>query len=507
MAALTLLAPPVTAHPLGNFSISHYSGMRFAERSVELHYVLDFAEIPTFQEIQDTSVVPDPDHPSVAGYARSKAEMLKAGLRAEVDGRRLAFETQATQVIFPPGAGGLPTLKIGIRYRAALPAGGPTATLAYRDTNYDDRAGWKEIVATRGPGIVFIESSVPETDRSRQLAEYPADLLNSPPQDVEARITFRRERPVIAEPSAPSRPVPPPAAAATPALALGRDAQPATVRLALEPSRASTPRDRFTELMTRAPTGPHLVLIALLVAAGLGAFHALEPGHGKTMVAAYLVGSRGTARHAVLLGLIVTAAHTAGVYLLGAVTLYASRYFVPERIYPWLGVVSGLTIAALGVSLFLRRYPGVQPHHHHDHAHDHHAHVHDGTEHAHQHDHVHNHPHAHHHPHGDVTLKELFTLGVTGGIIPCPAALVVLLSALSLGRVGFGLVLIIAFSFGLAAVLIITGLLMVYARRLMTRVHGDGALVSRWLPLTSSAVITIVGLAIAIQASAAWTRP
>jgi nickel/cobalt exporter len=500
VAALALLAPPVAAHPLGNFSISHYSGLRFDERGVELHYVLDLAEIPTFQEIQDTGIVPDPDHPSVAAYARSKAEALKDGLHAEVGGRRLAFETQASQVIFPPGAGGLPTLKIGIRYRAPLPNDGATVTLSYRDTNYGDRAGWKEIVATRGPGILLIESSVPETDRSRQLAEYPADLLNSPPQDVEARITFRQERPVIAEADATSQASPPPAAAATTALASDLDAQPGTPTLARKSSQPSTPRDQFTELMTAAPTGPHLVLIALLIAMGLGAFHALEPGHGKTMVAAYLVGSRGTAGHAVLLGLIVTAAHTAGVYLLGAVTLYASRYFVPERIYPWLGVASGLTIAALGVSLFLRRYLG-------DHAHDHHSHTHDGTEHAHQHDHVHGHAHAHHHHDGDVTLKELFTLGVTGGIIPCPAALVVLLSALSLGRVGFGLVLIVAFSLGLAAVLIVTGLLMVYARRLMTRVQGDGALIGRWLPLTSSAVITIVGLAIVIQAGAVWTRP
>jgi ABC-type nickel/cobalt efflux system permease component RcnA len=276
-----------------------------------------------------------------------------------------------------------------------------------------------------------------------------------------------------------------------------------TTTLALEPSRPLTPRDRFTELLTVAPASPHLVLLALLIAAGLGAFHALEPGHGKTMVAAYLVGARGTAGHAVLLGLIVTAAHTAGVYLLGAVTLYASRYFVPERIYPWLGVVSGLTIAGLGLSLLRRRYRGAAPHYHDDHDHREHSHAHD----LHSPPHGHHHTHGHHHAHGDVTLRQLFTLGVTGGIIPCPAALVVLLSALSLGRVGFGLVLIVAFSLGLASVLIITGLLMVFARRLMARVQGDGTLVSRWLPLTSSAVITIIGLAIVLQSGAAWTRP
>jgi len=407
--------------------------------------------------------------------------VLKAGLHAEIGEHRLTFEPQATQVIFPAGAGGLPTLKIGIRYRAALPEDGPLAALSYRDTNYRDRAGWKEIVATRGPGIVFIETSVPETDRSRQLADYPADLLNSPPQDVEARITFKREQAVTATLTSAPR---------------------STTTLALEPSRPLTPRDRFTELVTVAPASPHLVLFALLIAAGLGAFHALEPGHGKTMVAAYLVGARGTAGHAVLLGLIVTATHTAGVYLLGAVTLYASRYFVPERIYPWLGVVSGLTIAGLGLSLLRRRYRGAAPHHHDDP--DHHEHSHD---HGHHHSHGHSHPHGHHDAHGDVTLRQLFTLGVTGGIIPCPAALVVLLSALSLGRVGFGLVLIVAFSLGLAAVLIITGLLMVFARRLMARLPGDGALVNRWLPLTSSAVITIIGLAIVLQSGAAWTRP
>jgi nickel/cobalt exporter len=470
VAGLALLAPPVAAHPLGNFSISHYSGIRVAEGRVEVHYVLDLAEIPTFQEIQATGIVPDPAHPSIAAFAVAKAEALKEGLRAEVGGRRLALEARASEVTFPPGAGGLPTLKVSIHYQAGLPDGGGPTTLSYRDTNHGDRAGWKEIVATPGPGIVFTESTASATDRSRQLADYPADLLNSPPQDVEARITFRREGPALATPASP------PAA-----------------RLAVEPTRSSTPRDRFTELITATTAGPRGAFLVLLTAVALGAFHALEPGHGKTMVAAYLVGSRGTAGHAVLLGLIVTAAHTAGVYLLGAVTLYASHHVVPERIYPWLGLASGLTIAGLGVSLFVRRYAGAPAHHHHGHAHDH--------------DHSHDHPHAHPHPHGDVTLKELFTLGVTGGIVPCPAALVVLLGALALGRVGFGLVLIVAFSLGLAAVLIVTGLLVVHARRLMARVQGDGALVTRWLPLASSAVITVVGLAVAAQASGTWTRP
>jgi ABC-type nickel/cobalt efflux system permease component RcnA len=269
-----------------------------------------------------------------------------------------------------------------------------------------------------------------------------------------------------------------------------------------------TPRGAFTELVTTQQLGFGIVLAAMAVAAGLGAFHALEPGHGKTVVAAYLIGSRGTAWHAMMLGLIVTVTHTAGVYLLGVVTLFASHYVVPERLYPWLGVMSGLIIAGLGLSLLLRRYAGSAHADSHEHGHGH-THAHGYVQH-----HTHGsgeepvHPHAHHaqphHPHhhvpSTVSLRELLALGVTGGIVPCPAALVVLLSALSLNRLGFGLLLIVAFSMGLAAVLIAIGILMVYAQRLMARLQGDGVLMTRWLPLTSATVMTIFGVVIAVQA-------
>jgi nickel/cobalt exporter len=208
----------------------------------------------------------------------------------------------------------------------------------------------------------------------------------------------------------------------------------------------------------------------MAVAVGLGAFHALEPGHGKTVVAAYLVGSRGTACYALMLGLIVTVTHTAGVYILGAATLLASRYVVPEHLSPWLGVTSGLIIAGLGCRLFLRRYARANqayPHahaHSHSQAHSHANHPTQGFEEEHNHAHgYHSHPsqlHPHHMP-SMVSLRELLALDITGGIIPCPAVLVVLLSALSLNRVGFGLLLIVAFSFGLAAVLIAIGILLV----------------------------------------------
>jgi nickel/cobalt exporter len=520
------------AHPLGNFSIGHYAALRIESDALRLRYIIDMAEIPTFQELQAAAIAPLESDPRLPAYLSRRIEELRAGLSVELNGQRLPLDLETGEVIFPPGAGGLPTLKLGVRLRAQLEGGALCINeLRYRDANFPGRAGWKEVIATGGEGIALITSSVPQRDRSQELTDYPTDLLNSPPQDVEARVAFVRQLPTpdVTATRTPrdggpgtrqdQTPFSPPLAgeelgggeatfAITPTLPLrhrgGGDTASDGVQAYIQPvrlevNRQLTPRSSFTDLVTTPQSGFGMALAAMMVSAGLGAFHALEPGHGKTVVAAYLVGSRGTARHALILGLIVTVTHTAGVYMLGAVTLFASRYVVPERLYPWLGVMSGLIIAALGLSLFLRRYAGSSHTHvhHHGHGHGGHAHTHDpGGAHSHTHG-----PHAHHHhvP-AAISLRELLALGVTGGIVPCPAALVVLLSALSMQRLGFGLLLIVAFSTGLAAVLIAIGVLMVYARQLMSRIRGDGMLISRWLPLTSAAVMAVFGLAIAVQA-------
>ena len=277
--------------------------------------------------------------------------------------------------------------------------------LNYRDGNFLDRAGWKEIIAVAAPGAGILNSSVPEVDRSSQLNNYPTDLLNSPPQVLEAKVAFttaplplsvastdgsriheggaekartlsklQMTRSDVSQRLSNTEPVKQPTH--TPIIISGvidPDSPRADENnpVQLQANRQATPRNSFTELMATKQLGIGIVLIALAVAVGLGAFHALEPGHGKTLVAAYLVGSHGTMKHAFLLGLIVTGAHTAGVYLLGAVTLYASQYIVPERLYPWLGVVSGVLIAGLGLVLLVRRYlgkDGFSSHHHHHHA-------------------------------------------------------------------------------------------------------------------------------------------
>ena len=480
---------PVEAHPLGNFSTSHYAGIRIEGDSIRLRYVLDMAEIPAFQEIRENRIVPEAEHPTLPEYLARKTDALTEGLALEINGQPLVLRREASEIIFPPGAAGLPTLKVGVVYRAsfvdAVTVG--VSDLHYRDTNLPGRAGWKEIVVTGGSGVKLVRSSVPARDRSRELAEYPTDLLTSPPQDLEAHVVFMREGLPASEP--------------LPTIDekrsfLSRVAATTKAKAPLQPNLAGTPRNAFTELIPAQGAGLEIISFAIAVAVALGAFHALEPGHGKTLVAAYLVGARGTAWHALALGLIVTVSHTAGVYLLGAVTLYASRYVLPERLYPWLGVVSGLTIAALGFVMFLRRYAaGSHPHHHGHHHYAHHA----GDGGTHDHDHSEDHHHGHG-PKGSVSLRALLVLGVTGGIIPCPAALVVLLSAVALRRVGLGLLLIVAFSVGLAAVLIGIGLLVVYARRFMLRFRSEGPLITRWLPLTSAAVIALSGVIIAAQA-------
>jgi nickel/cobalt transporter (NicO) family protein len=508
LAALTIaaaLAGPAYAHPMGNFSINHYARIEVSSQHVDLDYIIDMAEIPTFQETQTNGLVTAKGDPRVGVYLARQAEVLKGGLSLELNGRRLRLDNLAQQAIFPPGAGGLPTMKMGFRYHADLAgADAKYYTLHYRDENYSGRAGWKEVIAIGAPATILLKSSVPARDRSAELSNYPTDLLHTPPQTLTANLSFN---PLIISGNDHGKP----------------DSFAAGV-MNLAANQQRTPRSAFTELVTSKRTDLAFVLMAAVVAATLGGFHAFEPGHGKTLVAAYLVGSRGTARHAVLLASVVTASHTISVYILGVVTLFASKWIVPERLYSWLGVASGLLVAVLGLTLFMRRFIaqdsvsiGL-----HNHTHSHAAgavahrhtwwggHIHDDAslqrpdDHAHPLD-AHSLDHGHMHQQEELlaakplSLRNLFLLGITGGIVPCPAALVVLLGALAIHRIAFGMFLIVAFSVGLAGVLVSFGLAMVYARRFIGRLGSRGPLTERWLPLTSSAIITIVGVTIAIQ--------
>ena len=263
-----------------------------------------------------------------------------------------------------------------------------------------------------------------------------------------------------------------------------------------------TPRSESAELVSSRNMSFWFLFTAAMIRRRARRLHALEPGHGKTIVAAYLVGSRGTPACG-LARLDCDGGATARVYLLGVITLYASRWIVPEQLYPWLGIVSGLMIAGLASYLFLRAWTGESA----DHSHD------PGQSHTHWFSSlgkprvaaavsaavVANETQTLEARASNIPLRQLLTLGITGGMVPCPAALVVLLSALSLHRVGLGLFLIVAFSLGLAAVLIVIGLLMVYARQFMARWKGDGVFAKRWLPVVSSGTMLVLGLGIAAQ--------
>jgi nickel/cobalt exporter len=241
----------------------------------------------------------------------------------------------------------------------------------------------------------------------------------------------------------------------------------------------------------------------LLAALGWGALHALSPGHGKAMVAAYLVGARGTSRHAVVLGGVVTMTHTIGVFALGLVTLLLAQYILPEDLFPWLTLVSGLLVVAIGLAVLRSRVAHHRAQRAHRHAHEHglpHGHVHDEHDHRHDHDHDHG-PHGHRHDVPDaITWKGLIGMGASAGLIPCPSALVVLLGAVAQHQVALGLLLIVAFSVGLAATLTALGLLVVHARRVTTRLNVPRRLVTA-LPAASALVIVGLGCMLTLQAA------
>ncbi len=271
---------PAQAHPMGNFSINHYVKIIPGSKTIDLYYIIDMAEIPTFQETESNGLVPKVGDPGLGRYLVRQDEHLRKWLVLLAGGHQLSLETVSRQAIFPAGAGGLPTMKMGFVYRARLkdPVGSLPLALRYSDGNFPGRAGWKEVVAIDGPGAALVKSSAPSVDRSLELTNYPTDLLHSPPQTLQADLTIT--------------------AAAPGAFVDTNQKGWLTTSVHLAENRQLTPRSSFTELITSPRSDGLFLLVAALIAATLGGSHALEPGHGKTLVAAYLVGSRGTARHA-----------------------------------------------------------------------------------------------------------------------------------------------------------------------------------------------------------------
>jgi nickel/cobalt exporter len=430
-------APAAFAHPLGNFTTNRYSELDVSGDRVYLVHVVDLAEIPTFQ---------------LRGRVHELAAEIPRRLTLTADGRRLPLRLLDRTTTFPKGAGNLRTTRLEAVFAAQLPDRGAVA-LSYRDANFPGRIGWKEIVVRGRDGARVLSSSAPARSVSAKLRSYPSGLLDTP-LDVS---------------SARARIAPGDQAGAPPPLSSSRTLD--------APTRVDSESESgFAALVTEDDLSLGVVLIALAVALFWGAAHALTPGHGKAIVAAYLVGSRGKARHAFLLGGIVTVTHTIGVFALGLVTLALSEFVVPEQLYPWLNLVSALLVVGVGLAVLRARYRHVR---------------------AHRHGHHHHH-HDHHHEQGQ-GLRGLVAVGVSGGLLPCPTALVVLLAAISLQRVGYGLLLIVAFSIGLASVVTAIGLVAVTAKRAFSRLRLDGPLV-RALPAVSALVVLFLGAAMTARA-------
>ncbi len=460
--------PKADAHPLGNFTINHYAGVQVATDGVGIDYVLDMAEIPAFQEINhlDTNRDRQAEPIETVQYPNQKCQEVNSHLELLIDKQPLALSLIESTVEFPPGVGGLSTLRLSCNFQGTRELVGANQLIEFEDQFYPQRLGWREI--TVAANDIPIQGDFTSLSITNRLKDYPTELLSSPLD--QRRISLKLN----------------------PSLTSSEQAPPPSVKSSSRLDNALTGRsnDVFTSLITQENHNFLTILIALAIAFLWGGLHALSPGHGKTIVGAYLVGSRSNAQHALFLGLIMTITHTAGIFALGLVTLGTSQFILTEQLYPWLSVISGVLVTVIGLNLFISRLQGTQVSHSHDHVHSH----------EHSHDLHHHHEHSHLPPHGaSMKWSSLLALGISGGLLPCPSALVVLLSAIAMGRIGFGLALVSAFSLGLAAVLTGIGLILVYAKNRFEHLPLQIPRI-KMLPVASALCITLIGLGITSQA-------
>lgn len=429
------------AHPLGNFTINHLARIGAHGDRLHIHYVLDIAEIPTFQIMHSA----DWTAARARAWSVGEAQLVAENLVMEADSKPVSLQLEATSSQTRSGAGGLPILYWTGDYRTdTLPS---RAAITVRDRVYADRRiGWKDIVL---PGL---------TDPTNALRSYPSALIGSPRQNDEA--TFE--------------------------VADGRIAR---VRVDGAPQTWNTTSivrsSALSDLFSRAAPTPLWILFTVLAAFGLGALHGLEPGHGKALLAFTLVGSRATFGQAAILAGALTVAHTLAVLLLGLL-LFVAAGFATESLFTWITLLSGLAVTAIGArSLAVtisRRYRHARAHAHGD-----------------AHSHADGHQHSHALP-GSAPLHfpSAVAAAMSGGIAPCPAAIVVLLTAVHLHRVGYGLALIVVFSLGLATILTGLGLAVVRGAAWLSR-RSLFERISRNAPLFTATVISIIGASMLAQ--------
>jgi nickel/cobalt exporter len=489
LTALLLLPAPAQAHPLGNFTSNQYWGLRVSSAGVDVDYVLDLAELPAYQAKNDeidTNADGAESAAEKAAYATRTCAAARAASSVTVDGRPLSLSARAGAVTFPPGAGGLTTLRLECVLHAAAHLTRPV-TIGFTSTMLAGRIGWREITAV-GDRYTLTHSDVPTVSISKRLTAYPAGVASL--DERTAELTVR-----------PGGPAAAPAPFVTGGGNQARDV------------------DRFTAWFTDLVGRPRLTvgigLLAILIALILGGAHAVAPGHGKTIMAAYLVGSRGRLGQALTVAGTVAATHTAGVLVLG-VLLATSLQLAPDAMYAWLRLISGALVALVGAQLLrkaVRRLRAAD--HEHGHSHDHAPELVSAGHHPHAAGAGHLEPHTHspggrahtHHlpaPDGPMSVRTLLAMGFAGGLSPSPSAVVVLLGAAALGRAWYGVVLVLAYGLGLAATLIGIGFALArWGERLRrTSSHRWSRLLTHRLPTATAATILVVGLGIVAFATA-----
>lgn len=470
-----LFAVSLSAHPLGNFSFNQYSRLEVEKSRIKLRQVLDLAEIPTFQLNSEIDIDKDGkfSESEINKYAEKLTPRVLENLSLQINGQPINLRAESYESFIESGAGDLPTLKIKWNFVGDLENVNTVNKINFENKNYNERIGWNEIVVNRANGVNIFNSNVFGSGITEELKSYPQETLDAPLKERVAEFSFSTA-------NIPEN----------------------TKALQNRDGHFATPiqTDKLAALISVPEITPMIAFFGLLLAIGLGAMHAMSPGHGKTVVGAYLVGSRGTLKHAAFLGLTVTITHTIGVFALGFITLFASSYILPEKLIPFLSFFSGLIVLYIGLTLFKDRLFSAlgwekSKHNHHGHSHAEHSdesvnHEHDGFTHTHD-----GHTHSHLPPE-NISWKNLLGLGISGGLLPCPSALVLMLSAINLGRIGYGLILTLAFSFGLAATLTVVGLLFLYGGKLFGGSKLGQYRIVRALPVLSAFVIACFGAAI-----------
>jgi ABC-type nickel/cobalt efflux system permease component RcnA len=518
------------AHPLGNFTINHSAGIRVEPDRVLLDVVIDEAEIPTFQATLDLDQDADGElSPAEIDTARTGGcTSVGHALTLTVGGSAVPLRLTAAGVTFPPGNGGLSTMRLVCTIEGDLAAPIPAAaSVTLRDDFESKRLGWREMLLV-ADGVTVSGSDLPATSTSARLTAYPTGLTGAP--DVRSTtFTVAPGGPAAASPFwvRDAQPIAPIELSGTPLVVAPvapspiAEAAPVALAPAVDPASAATVpggEGAIPDVLRSAPVTPFIVLLALATAALLGAGHALTPGHGKTLMAAYLVGTRGTPRHALGLGLAVSVSHTFGILALAMVVLAAASALPPDLVVRNAPLVAAVAIVAIGGWMLLtearrwrarrastaaeREAPA------HDDVHDHHH------DHADPHDHAH--PHAEEHSHGGVphrhvpppgatiSWRSLFVLGLAGGLIPSTNALLILLATIASGRPAWGVVLVVAFGLGMAGVMAGVGLAFVFARGYLDRAPARTRLASaaRYVPLAAGVLVLTVGLVLTSQALA-----